>query len=80
MDFEIFWGLFGDDLGMLWVGPWHVLARKNRLIQFFKKSFFFIGVSCAEKSRKVRSLVLVQKQILIQISVPAWPAGTAGLS
>ena len=30
VDFGILWGLFGDDLGMFWVVPWHVLARKNR--------------------------------------------------
>ena len=32
VDFGILWGSCGDDLGMFWAGPWHVLARKNRLI------------------------------------------------
>ena len=32
-DFEIFWTSFGDDLGMFWVVPWHVLAWKNRFFE-----------------------------------------------
>ena len=31
VDFGIFWGSFGDDQGMFWVVPRHVVARKNRL-------------------------------------------------
>ena len=32
VDFGILWGSFGDDLGMFWVVPRHILAWKNRLI------------------------------------------------
>ena len=29
VDFGILWGSFGDDLGMFWVVPQHVLARQK---------------------------------------------------
>ena len=32
VDFGILWGSFGDDKGMFWGVPWHVLASKKRLI------------------------------------------------
>ena len=39
--FGIFWGSFGDDQEIFWMGPWLVLACKNRLLfLFFKKSMF----------------------------------------
>ena len=40
VDFAGFWGSFGDDLGVFWGGPRHVLAWKKRLMLIFKKSIF----------------------------------------
>ena len=40
IDFEIFWGSFGDDVGVFWVGPRHVFTRKIDLYKFSKNQFF----------------------------------------
>ena len=40
VDFGILWGSFGDDLGMFWVVPRHVLVRKIDLYKFSINRFF----------------------------------------
>ena len=48
VDFGIFWGSCGDDLGMFWVVPRHVLARtKSTYLNLQKIYFLKIGVPCA---------------------------------
>ena len=64
-DFGSILGDSGDHLGMIWASSGGSQAclglEKETYINFQKIDFLVIGGACAEKNRKVRCLVPVQK-------------------